>query len=287
MKRQRNLGIAAVAAVALAAAGAALAAGKLHNTSRPATAGSGPSAALADYANGTIGRMRFGGRHPGMDGGGHLAAAASYLGMSESDLRSALQDGKTLAQVAKATSGKSVDGLIDALVADEQKEIAQLLKDGRITQAQADRMTANAKAHVTAMVNGTAPRPGPGMGHGMGHGRGDAFQAAATYLGVSVSDLMTKLEAGKTLAQVADATSGKSASGLIDALVKAEQDELAQAVKDGRLTQAQADGISAGLKDRVTAMVNGTAPRPGPGMGHGMGMGMGPGPGGPAPAAHI
>ena len=57
---------------------------------------------------------------------------------------------------------------------------------------------------------------------------------------------------GKTLAQIADATSGKSSAGLIDALVAAEQTELAAAVTAGTLTQAQADQIR-DLKDRFTS----------------------------------
>ena len=80
------------------------------------------------------------------------------------------------------------------------------------------------------------------LGHGPGGpGGGDDLAAAATYLGLSQSDLQTALQSGKTLAQVANATSGKSAAGLIDALVAAEKTELAAAVTAGTLTQAQAD----------------------------------------------
>ena len=52
---------------------------------------------------------------------------------------------------------------------------------------------------------------------------------------------MTELQSGKTLGEVADATSGKSKAGLVAALVADEKSHLAQAVKDGRLTQSQAD----------------------------------------------
>src|SRR6185312_15130155 len=46
------------------------------------------------------------------------------------------------------------------------------------------------------------------------HGRGD-LKAAAGYLGLTVAQLRADLKAGKTLAQVADATPGKSADGLV------------------------------------------------------------------------
>src|SRR5207302_6707839 len=45
---------------------------------------------------------------------GDLDAAATYLGLSKDALRSDLESGKTLAQVAQA-QGKSVDGLLSAL----------------------------------------------------------------------------------------------------------------------------------------------------------------------------
>lgn len=95
----------------------------------------------------------------GGHGAGHLSAAASYLGLSESELQAQLAAGKTLAEVAKA-QGKSVDGLVSALFADEKKELDAAVATGRLTQAQADELLTNAKDRITAMVNGTMPGPG-------------------------------------------------------------------------------------------------------------------------------
>src|SRR5262249_49666581 len=92
--------------------------------------------------------------------------------------------------------------------------------------------------------------------------------AAASYLGITTQQLLTDLGSGKTLAQIANSTSGKSAAGLIDALVAHEQQELKDAVTAGKLTQQQADAIGAGLEPLITALVNGTPPTvPGPGFG--------------------
>ncbi len=98
---------------------------------------------------------------PGMHGFGHLDAAASYLGLTEAELATELSGGKTLADVAKA-KGKSVDGLVSALVADEKKELDAAVAAGRITKAQADEMLASAKQRFTDMVNGTLPDRGHG-----------------------------------------------------------------------------------------------------------------------------
>jgi hypothetical protein len=48
-------------------------------------------------------------------------AAAAYLGTTPAALKSELHSGKTLAQLAGATAGKSTTGLIDALVAAEKR----------------------------------------------------------------------------------------------------------------------------------------------------------------------
>ena len=100
-------------------------------------------------------------------GFGHLSAAAAYLGLSESELQTQLASGKTLADIAKA-KGKSVDGLVSALIADEKKELDAAVAAGRLTQAQADQLLANAKQRITDMVNGAMP--GAGWHGGQMHG---------------------------------------------------------------------------------------------------------------------
>ena len=103
----------------------------------------------------------FGFRGPGeyRHFGADLDAAASYLGVTEEQLRNDIQSGKTLAQVAK-DKGKSVDGLIDALYNAEKKELDQAVADGRITKDQEQAILANLRQRITGKVNGTLPRFG-------------------------------------------------------------------------------------------------------------------------------
>jgi energy-converting hydrogenase Eha subunit B len=71
-------------------------------------------------------------------GRGHaLAAAAGYLDLSTAKLRDELRSGHTLAQVAKATVGRSEAGLIEALVAARKAALATKVKAGKITPAEA------------------------------------------------------------------------------------------------------------------------------------------------------
>ena len=102
-------------------------------------------------------------RHFG--GGRHgLEEAAKFLGMTEAALRTQLQNGKTLAQVARDRN-KSVDGLVNALVAEKRARIEQKVEDGQLTQAQANELLARMKERVTDMVNG---RFGPRHEHRFG-----------------------------------------------------------------------------------------------------------------------
>lgn len=97
------------------------------------------------------------GRHHGPGPG--FDAAASYLGMTEAQLRTALEDGSTLAEVAEE-KGKSVEGLVDAMVVDAQEHLDQAVEDGRLTQAEANERLAEIEQHVTALVNGELPDRG-------------------------------------------------------------------------------------------------------------------------------
>ena len=105
----------------------------------------------------------FGGRGPGhhgfgMHGGGGLEAAASYLGLTEAELRAELADGKSLADVAEA-EGKSVDGLKDVLLADATKKLAEAVADGRLTDAQRDEALERLEERLDDLVERTGPGP--------------------------------------------------------------------------------------------------------------------------------
>lgn len=115
---------------------------------------------------GGLGPDRF--DHVGV--GGRLDAAASYLGLTEDELRTKLESGKTLAEVAK-DEGKSVDGLVQALVKDAEAKIDAAVAAGRMTSADADKAKSSLEQVVTDLVNGTFPAGKPFWGeHGPGIG---------------------------------------------------------------------------------------------------------------------
>ena len=110
---------------------------------------------------------RGGGWHAG------LSTVAEALGVSEDDLRGALEDGQTIAEVAEE-QGVEVQDVVDAVVAAQQERLDEAVADGDLTQEEADEIAADVEERVTAFVNGEMPPLGDGMGHGPGpggHGR--------------------------------------------------------------------------------------------------------------------
>jgi hypothetical protein len=83
-----------------------------------------------------------------------LDRAADYIGISEDSLRTELASGKTLAQVAQ-DHGKSVDGLVNALLADAKEKLDAAVAAGRLTRGQADDMLNGLKDRITKLVNST------------------------------------------------------------------------------------------------------------------------------------
>src|SRR5438093_10235750 len=169
-----------------------------------------------------------------------LATTATYIGITEADLRTALQTGQTLAQIAVA-HGKTRDGLIAALSAEATKQI------------------------TTAVDQPGTNVSGPGGRGEPGFRTFNDEAAAATYIGITEADLRTKLQAGQTLAQIATAA-GKTRDGLIAALVADGNTKIEAALAAGKITAAQATAQKASLTTRVTAQVDATRPAGGPGF---------------------
>jgi hypothetical protein len=114
-------------------------------------------------------------------------AVAKLLGMTQDQIYAERAAGKTLSDIAKE-KGITDQQLIDAMLASRQEAIEQAVKDGRITQEQADWMIARMKAMAPFQVtNPFAPGAGCGGFGGMRGGRGPWGQGAPARSGSSSS----------------------------------------------------------------------------------------------------
>lgn len=109
----------------------------------------------------------MGGRKMIGRGGFGLDAVATALGITAADVRTALQSGQSLADLA-VSKGKTAQDVIDAIVAEATTKINAEVTAKHLTQANADKILAGLTTQVTAFVNNTPPAGGPGMGRGFG-----------------------------------------------------------------------------------------------------------------------
>ena len=132
------------------------------------------------------------------------------------------------------------------------REALQPLVDaGTITAAQADA--------VVTQLQDSLPERGAdhGRGGGLGHGRhGFPFDGEILEtLGIDVATLREQLQAGSSLADIAEAQ-GVDVQALIDALVAEGSERIDEAVAAGRIDEAEATTRKAELETRITELVN-------------------------------
>lgn len=210
--------------------------------------------AAAVYAQGPRGGGDF---WPGGRGGYGVAALdviAETLGLETDALQDELQAGKSVAEIAEA-QGVALDDVISALTADFAAELDAAVEAGTITREVADARLTLHKAELADWLNTAHPVRVAGMAamHGlMMGGRGGfagiaALDTVAEALGLENDALLDELQAGKTVAEIAEAQ-GIALADVIDAVVATAEEQLAAAVETGTLTQAQADAHLALLR---------------------------------------
>jgi Arc/MetJ-type ribon-helix-helix transcriptional regulator len=178
-------------------------------------------------------------------GGAAIAAAQDSSSSGQSFLDS----------VAKHL-GISSQKLEDATKAAALEQVDAALKAGKITQAQADELKARIQSDEFPALAG--PLFGPRFGHahrGGPHLFGEKLSGAADYLGLTQAELRTKLNDGRSLADIAKAR-GKSVDGLKQAILDEAEKKLDQLVEDGELTRAQADEMLARMRSRIDDLVD-------------------------------
>ena len=145
-------------------------------------------------------------------------------------------------QAGKPARGEELATLLSSLVA-----------KGTITQSQADAIIA---AQTAAEAARDALRPAMGPKDGIKGGLNQQLTLVATTLGLDTKTVLTRMQAGESLATIA----GAKKDALITALVADETKRIDAAVTAGKLTAAQATTLKTNLVAHVTEIVNATPP---------------------------
>ena len=202
-----------------------------------------------------------------------LAAASKVLGITEAELKTELEAGKSVADVAKA---KNIDlaTVKAALLAEAKAHIDAEVAAGKHTAAEGAAKLAEVTSRIDTMLTTAGlPARGPhGKGGHEGKGGGKFMSATlATTLKLTQEELKTQLHSGKSIADVAKAQSVDIAD-VKTVLTSDFTAHLAEEVTSGKHTQAEADAKLAEFKTNLDTMVN----RVGPAGGM-KGEGRGPG----------
>ena len=205
-----------------------------------------------------------------------LATVSKVLGITETELKTELEAGKSVSDVAKA---KNIDlaTVKAALLVEAKAHIDAEVAAGKLTAAEGVTKLAEVTSRIDTMLTTAGlPARGPqGMGGHKGKGGPGKFMSAtlATTLKLTQEELKTQLQSGKSIADVAKAQSVDIAD-VKTVLTSDFTAHLAEEVTSGEHTQAEADAKLAEFKTNLDTMVN----RVGPAGGM---KGEGRGPGGP------
>ena len=172
----------------------------------------------------------------GLAGGGKLSAAATVIGIPVTQLQQELAT-RSLADVATA-HGKAAADVATALKNAAHTRIDQEVSAGRLTAAQATQQKQQVDQRIDQQMTQVRPQGGGPSGPGGPRGFGRNFDAAATAIGIPVTQLQQELP-GKSLTAVATAH-GKNPADVATALKNAAHTRIDQEVTAGRLTADQA-----------------------------------------------
>ncbi|MBC9785171.1 DUF2680 domain-containing protein [Heliobacterium chlorum] len=197
----------------------------------------------------------FAGRGHGAFQGGpfekHLEDLATIFSMDKDALKTELQSGKTMLEIAQA-KGISKDDLIAKMVTDAENRIDKAVKDGKVTSDKATQMKANLKDRITAAVERKAD---PSKANGKRGMIGNHFQKVTEILNMQPNELKDEMKAGKSLAEIAQ-SQGIAPEDLKAKMIEAAKQNIDSLVQQGKMTQEKADQVKQGLEKRIDGMIN-------------------------------
>lgn len=203
---------------------------------------------------------------------GYVKAAATFLGMTEKDLLAALREGKSLAELATA-KGKTRGALIAAISAQANAKVDEAIAANKMTVGQGAEAKAQIAEHAAKLVDAKhepkvdkdKDKDKKDKKDGKEHDQrrvdvhsliGNAQRSALAYLGITEKALQEQLRAGKSLAEIAAATSGKTREGLAQAVVAPGLAKIDALKSSGKLTDEQAAKAKAQLAEAVVKIVD-------------------------------
>lgn len=152
--------------------------------------------------------------------------------------------------------GVTVDEYAAAVDQAQEQVVGEAAAEGWLTEEQAEMMQWRMDQAPDAGMRGMGKGP-RGFMPGPRGGGDNLVSIAADELGMSLTDLLTELQTGKSIAQVA-ADKGVDAQIIADAYLAQIKENLDESVAEGKITQKQADYALEQAGERVTDQLDRT-----------------------------
>jgi hypothetical protein len=178
-------------------------------------------------------------------GGAGAGIAATKLGSSPS------ADSKAILDAAAKQLGVQPSALSDAIRKALSDRVDKAVAAGQLTKEEGVEL----KKRIASDEFPLFGPPAFGPHFAMPHPFFDGLDGAAAYLGLTDAQLRSRLNGGKTLAEITKAE-GKSVEGLKAALRKASKEKLDAAVKAGRVSKDEETQVLKDLDTRIDELVN-------------------------------
>lgn len=182
-----------------------------------------------------------------------MDALLDHLDISKGDLISHVRTGGTVAELAEQ-NGSSGEEVVEVLMAVVDIRLDEAIADGKIDEARAAEIRANAEERITNMVFSTHEGPTGNPGIGNREARGMLLDTVMEFLDLNQGEVVSHVRTGGTLAELAEAN-GSSGPELETALVAAVQARVDEAVTDGKITVERGEEIVANATERIGEIV--------------------------------
>lgn len=190
-----------------------------------------------------------------------IAALADLTGLAPRDLLTDLTPETTLADIAARHDIAAAD--IVAPAAERiRTAIEENVANGRMEQAEADRILETLEADLTDLMDRPLPAPQASQGSIRQAGERALFSAMMDLTGLNLAELQAQArEQGLTTLSAIVEANGVSTADVIAAAIVNATDAAHQAVAEGHMSQEQADRVIASLEEAFTNAMQHPLPR--------------------------
>jgi len=213
-------------------------------------------------------------------GPGIIEEVLKRLNLSEDELKSYWENGKTLLDYAH-DKGITKEKLIETFKEVITEKVNQLLSENKITETEKENILKNLDSKIETFITkappfgkGRGPKDGvppnkPPFGKGIFFDEKGLMEEVLLKLNLSLDEFQSAVKDGKTLLEFAE-SKGITKDKLVSVVKEVVLNKIDQLVKDGKITEDQKAKFIENLDYFVERFING--PRRGPGKGRDKGF---------------